>query len=59
MLKARQYQVLNEANIALIQLRNFEIQYFNQFFHSFGTQSAVVGGIMVAGKLDLIRLNHY
>jgi hypothetical protein len=48
MIKANQAAVINQANVAMVQLRSAEIQYFSTFFSSFGTQAAIVGGFAVS-----------
>jgi hypothetical protein len=44
MLKAGQAVVVQQANIDIIAIRTAEVQYFSQFFSSFGTQAALIAG---------------
>ena len=53
MIRAEQQQVIHNANVAIIGLRSQEIAYFNVFFVSFGTQSAVVAGCLVNGMIRM------
>lgn len=41
-----QKQVVHQANITLVQIRNAEVAYFNSFFTTFGTQSAIIAGVI-------------
>jgi hypothetical protein len=51
MIQARQQVVAQEANIALIAIRQAEITYFSTFFSSFGTQCFLLAGIL-AGSVS-------
>ena len=57
MLRADQTAVLNRANVAIIGLRSAEVKYFDTFFVSFGTQSAIIAGFLCSG-LDTLLLMH-
>lgn len=53
MLQASQNQVMQEANMALVKIRNAEIDYFSQFFANFGTQAALMF-IFITGSLSQV-----
>lgn len=46
--QANQKQVIQEANMNLVQIRTYELQYFSDFFSNFGTQSALMVGFVAA-----------
>lgn len=47
MLKAQQSAVTQQANVNLVNIRQAEIQYFSQFFSSFGVQAALIAGFSI------------
>jgi hypothetical protein len=56
MIKANQQQLLQSTNIALITLRQAEINYFSKFFTSFGTQSAVLSAMAINSATNIFGL---
>jgi hypothetical protein len=42
MFQADQKKIAQEANLALVQIRAYEIEYFNKFLTSFGIQSGII-----------------
>ena len=56
MLKAEQSALVQEANQQLIAIRQAELDYFQNFYGIFGTQSALIAGFVVSaltGKIDI------
>lgn len=51
MIRAEQKALAHEANIHLVNIRNFEIEYFSNFFTQFGTQCALMIGF-ITGSLS-------
>ncbi len=51
--KANQKVVIQNANMTLIQIRQYEIGYFQIFFSNFGTQAALMIGF-IAGSLSQV-----
>ncbi len=51
--QANQKQVIQEANMNLVQIRQYELEYFSTFFSNFGTQSALMIGF-IAGSLSQV-----
>ncbi|KAJ1411624.1 hypothetical protein B484DRAFT_402570 [Ochromonadaceae sp. CCMP2298] len=49
--RAHQQALSQEANMALVQIRNVEINYFTSFFLNFGTQAAALVGA-ITGSLS-------
>jgi hypothetical protein len=50
---ASQKAVIQQANMNLVNIRFIELEYFSQFFASFGTQSALMIGF-IAGSLSQV-----
>ena len=46
MQKANQEQLIQNANIALINIRTLEVSYLSIFFGNFGTQFALITGLV-------------
>jgi hypothetical protein len=51
--QANQKQVIQEANMNLVQIRQYELEYFSTFFSNFGTQAALMIGF-IAGSLSQV-----
>jgi len=51
--QANQQQVVQNANMNLVQIRQIELTYFSSFFTSFGTQTALMIGFIV-GSLSQV-----
>ena len=51
--QANQKAVVQNANMTLVSIRAAEIEYFSQFFSSFGTQSALVLGF-ISGSVSQV-----
>lgn len=51
MIQASQRAVFQEANMNLINIRNIEVEYFRNFFTQFGTQCALMIGL-IAGSIS-------
>jgi hypothetical protein len=51
--QANQKQVIQTANMNLVQIRQYELQYFSTFFSNFGTQAALMIGF-IAGSLSQV-----
>jgi hypothetical protein len=51
--QANQKVVMQNANMTLIQIRSYEIGYFQIFFSNFGTQAALMIGF-IAGSLSQV-----
>jgi hypothetical protein len=51
--QANQKVVIQNANINLIHIRTFELNYFSNFFSNFGTQSALMIGF-IAGSISQV-----
>mmetsp|Transcript_6738 Transcript_6738/g.7346 ORF Transcript_6738/g.7346 Transcript_6738/m.7346 type:complete len:430 (-) Transcript_6738:126-1415(-) len=51
--QANQKVVIQEANMNLVQIRTFELDYFSTFFSNFGTQSALMIGF-IAGSVSQV-----
>ncbi len=47
MINANQNQLVQSANVNLVQLRQAEIAYFATFFSNFGTQSALMASFVI------------
>jgi hypothetical protein len=51
--QANQQVVIQSANMNLVQIRTFELNYFTTFFSNFGTQSALMIGF-IAGSVSQV-----
>jgi hypothetical protein len=46
--RANQQQLVQEANMGLVEIRQQELEYFQYFFSSFGTNSLLMAGFMIS-----------
>ena len=55
--KAHQEKLAHEVNMTLIQIRQIEVNYFNDFFGNFGIQSGVLLAVLLANVGGLVGSN--